>query len=91
MAPYARLQVAHYNPIIDSRLAKSIVALEKEFKGVRAAERKLSTAPDDPEANLSVGRFSWRWGGRPTTGTGSGLFQAPDIGSRSGPLVRNAQ
>jgi hypothetical protein len=40
------------------KLARSVKALEKEFKGVRAAERKLTTAPDDPEANLSVGRFT---------------------------------
>ena len=38
-------------------LAKEITSLKKEFEGVKRAELSLSVNPDDPEANLDVGRF----------------------------------
>ena len=38
-------------------LTNEIVALEKEFKDVLGAELKLSVNADDPDANLTVGRF----------------------------------
>lgn len=38
-------------------LEKEISLFEQEFKGLAAAELKLSVEPDDPAANLLVGRF----------------------------------
>jgi formylglycine-generating enzyme required for sulfatase activity len=38
-------------------LAKEAEALKKEFEGVVKAELTLSVTPDDPQANLDLGRF----------------------------------
>ena len=35
-------------------LAKEVTALQKEFKGIKSAEAKLSTNPVDPDANLTA-------------------------------------
>ena len=38
-------------------LRKELTELKREFKGIASAELTLSVNPDDPKANLVVGRF----------------------------------
>ena len=40
-----------------AELVKEVSALDKEFKGVAEAELALSVNPEDPGANLALGRF----------------------------------
>ena len=40
-----------------TELGKAIASIAMKFKDVRMAERKLSTEPDNPKANLIFGRF----------------------------------